>query len=103
VAELRDGELDALIEDATVDAYDEDEQLAGFHAVIEGRLAVSFRTTALGVEVTATKIDLLSGSGIVAVCSRGKHRQAIGILDLPLPTPPPAGARWISAYRRWAP
>ena len=40
VAELRDGELDALIEDATIDAYDEDEQLAGFHAVIEGRLAV---------------------------------------------------------------
>ena len=40
MAELRDGELDALIEDATVDAYDEDEQFAGFHAVIEGRLAV---------------------------------------------------------------
>ena len=66
-------------------------------------LAVPFRTTVLGVEVTVTKIDLLSGSGIVAICSRGKHRQAIGILDLPLPTPPPAGAEWIDAYRRWAP
>jgi hypothetical protein len=52
--------------------------------------------------VTVTKIDLLSGSGIVAICSRGKHRQAIGILDLPLPAPPPAGAKWIGAYRRWA-
>ncbi|MFK4035944.1 hypothetical protein ACI2LC_09120 [Nonomuraea wenchangensis] len=28
--------------------------------------------------------------------------QAIGILDLPLPDPPPAGAEWIRAFRRWA-
>jgi hypothetical protein len=28
--------------------------------------------------------------------------QAIGILDLPLPAPPPAGAEWIEAYRHWA-
>jgi hypothetical protein len=103
VVELRDGELDTLIEDATVDAYDEDEQPAGFHAVMEERLAVPFRTTALGVEVTVTKIDLLSGSGIAAVCSRGKHWQATSILDLPLSVASPAGAGWISAYRRWAP
>jgi len=44
VAELRDGELDTLIEDATVGAHDE--QPAGFRAAIEGRLAVPFRTTA---------------------------------------------------------
>jgi len=56
--------------------------------VIEERLAVPFRTTVLGVEVTVTKIDLLSGTGIAAVCSRGKYRQAVGILDLPLPAPP---------------
>jgi hypothetical protein len=29
-------------------------------------------------------------------------RQAIPILDLPLPTPPPDGAEWIEAYRHWA-
>lgn len=28
--------------------------------------------------------------------------QAIGILDLPLPDPPPIGAEWIHAFRRWA-
>jgi hypothetical protein len=102
VTKLSDGELDALVEEATVDAYDEYEQLASFHVVIEERLAVPFRTTALGVEMTVTKIDLLSGTGIAAICSRGKYRQAIGILDLPLPIPPPAGAEWIDAYRRWA-
>ena len=102
MAERSDAELDTLVEQAIVDAYDEDEQLASFHAVIGEHLAIPFRTTVLGVEVTVTKIDLLSGSGIVAICSCGKHRQAIGILDLPLPAPPPVGAEWIDAYRHWA-
>lgn len=102
MAALSDGELDALVEQATVDAYDEDEQLTSFHAVLEDHLAVPFQTTVLGVEVTITKIDLLSGTGVAAICSHGKYRQAIGILDLPLPTPPPAGAEWIDAYRHWA-
>jgi hypothetical protein len=33
---------------------------------------------------------------------RGAATQRIPILDLPLPTPPPEGAQWIEAYRRWA-
>jgi hypothetical protein len=70
--------------------------------VIEEHLAVPFQVTVLGVEVTITKIDLLSGTGIAAICSHGRYRQAIGILDLPIPTPPPAGAEWIDAYRHWA-
>ncbi|MGI5170070.1 hypothetical protein ACQEU3_37535 [Spirillospora sp. CA-253888] len=65
-------------------------------------LAVPFRTTVLGVEVTVEKIELRSGSGIVAICARGGHRQAIGVLDLPLPSPPPAGSEWIEAFGRWA-
>jgi hypothetical protein len=88
VVGLSDAELDALVEQATVDAYDEYEQLASFHVVLEERLAVPFRTTVLGVEVTVTKIDLLSGSGIVAVCSRGKHRQDIGIWTCHCPPRP---------------
>jgi len=102
VAGRSDAELDALVEQAIVGAYDEYEQLASFHVVIKEHLAVPCQTTVLGVDVTVTKIDLLSGSGLVAICSRAKHRQAIGILDLPLPTPPPAGAEWVDAYRHWA-
>ncbi|SNQ51672.1 conserved hypothetical protein [Frankia canadensis] len=103
MVDLSDAELDALVERAVVDAYGEDEQLTAFHTVIEENLAVPFQTTVLGVEVTVTGIDLQAGGGIVAVCTRGRHRQAIGILELPLPTPAPAGAEWIHAYRHWAP
>ena len=94
-------ELDDLIAQATVDCYSEDEELTGFATMIGDNLAVPFETTVLGVTVTVWMIGY-TGSGIVAICTRGKHRQAIPILDLPLPGPPPQGTEWIAAYRRWA-
>ncbi|MFC4534627.1 calcium-binding protein [Sphaerisporangium dianthi] len=94
-------ELDALVAEAIVDAYDEHEQLSGFHVMLEEHLSVPFTTIVLGVEVTVKKIDLLPGSGIVAICTRGPHRQAIGICDLPLPTPSQEGSEWIDAYSHW--
>jgi hypothetical protein len=101
VEELSEAELDALVDEATVDAYGEGEELAGFAVMIGDNLVVPFETTVLGVTVTVRKVDQ-TASGIVAVCDHGGHRQAIPILDLPLPAPPPQGAEWIAAYRRWA-
>jgi len=100
VNELSEAELGALIAQATVDCYNEGEELAGFAVMIEDNLAMPFETTVLGVTVTVKKIGQTE-SGIVATCVRGKHRQAIAILDLPLPDPPPQGAEWIAAYRHW--
>jgi hypothetical protein len=56
----------------------------------------------LGVEVTVESIDLTDDDKIVAGCRRGRERQAISLLDLPLPSPAPVGAEWIHAYRYWA-
>jgi len=53
VAGRSDAELGALVGQAIVDAYGEYEQLASFHVVIKEHLAVPFRTTVLGDEVTA--------------------------------------------------
>ncbi|MDM4722303.1 hypothetical protein QTQ03_22995 [Micromonospora sp. WMMA1363] len=93
--------LEAMIEEATVDAYGDDEQLTGLFTMIEEHLAVPFTTTVLGVEVTVRKVDLTADT-IVAVCVRGRHRQRVDLLDLPLPTPAPVGAVWVDAYRHWA-
>jgi hypothetical protein len=93
--------IKAMIEEATVDAYNDDEQLTGLYTMIEGNLAVPFTTTVLGVEVTVKNVDLAADT-IVAICTRGRDRQRIDLLDLPLPTPPPDGAEWIDAYRHWA-
>lgn len=101
VSSLSRAELDALVAEAVVDAYGDDEQLVGLYTMIADNLAVPFVTEVLGVEVSVRRIDLRAG-GIVAICHRGRLRQAIGILDLPLPDPPQEGAEWIEAYRHWA-
>ena len=93
--------LDALIEEATVDCYNDEEQISGLFAMIDEHLAVPFRTEVPGGQVTVARVDLTVEHEIVAICRREHHKQAIPILDLPLPHPAPDGAQWIEAYRRW--
>ena len=77
------------------------EQTIGWLTMIDENLAVPFETTVLGVQVTVERVDLNESEQIVALCTRGRNRQSLPILDLPLPTPPPDGAEWIEAYRQW--
>lgn len=93
--------LEHLIEEAVVDAYNDSEQRTGFAVMLDEHLALPFETEVLGVTVTVERIDITDAEEIVAVCRAGKMRQPIPILTLPLPTPRPAGAEWIEAYRRW--
>jgi hypothetical protein len=97
---LSEAELNAMIEEATVDCNDEEEALTGFATLVEDNLEVPFETTVLGVTVTVTGV-IQTSHGLVADCARGRHRQAIHVLDLPLPEPSPKGVEWIAAYRRW--
>ena len=94
-------ELDALIEEATVDCYNEEEQVTGLFRMLEDHLVLPFETSVLGMTVTVAKVDLTVNDEIVAICRRDGHKQAIPILDLPLAAPAPDGAEWIEAYRRW--
>ena len=94
-------ELDELIEQATVDCYNDSEQVTGLFTLLEEHLTVPFQTTVLGVPVTVSSVDVTTSDQIVALCQHHGHRQEIPILDLPLPTPAPDGWEWIEAYRRW--
>lgn len=98
---LSDAKLKRLIKEATVDAYNESEQRVGFLTMIDDNLALPFATQVLGIEVSVERIDMSAADAIVAICRRGRTRQAIPILELPLPKPAPRGAEWIEAYRRW--
>jgi Calcium binding len=98
---ISEARLVEMIEEATVDAYGESEQAAGWCAVIDGHLATPFETTVLGVPVIVERIDLDECEQIVAICKRGREQQLIPILNLPLPAPRPEGAVWIEAYRLW--
>ena len=93
--------LEALIEEAVVDAYGKEEQTVGFLTMIEEHLALPFSVCILGVEAVVEKVDMTSDCRIVAVCRRDGVRQRIEILDLPLPKSAPVGAEWIAAYSYW--
>jgi len=93
--------LAAMIEEATVDCYNESEELTGWYTMIEDNLALPFQTRVLGVEVTVERIDQDRDESIVVICRRGGETQALPILDLPLPSPAPGGSEWIEAFRRW--
>ena len=95
-------QLEDLVDRATVDCYDDDEAITGLYSMIADNLGTPFSTSVLGVDVTVESVELRGRYDIVAVCRRGTIRQAVPILDLPLPDPPPSGIEWIEAYRHWA-
>lgn len=94
--------LDQLVEEAIVDAYGESEQCVGLFTMLQENLACPFATEILRTPVRIERLDLNDADEIVAVCRRGRQRQLITILDLPLPSPRPEGCEWIEAYRHWA-
>lgn len=98
---LSKARLEALIEEAIVDAYGEDEQKVGLLTMIQEHLSLPFLVIILGVEAVVEKVDMTSDGRIVAVCKRDGMKQRIEILDLPLPKPAPAGAEWIAVYSHW--
>ena len=98
---LSKAKLEALIEEAVVDAYGDDEQKVGLLTMMQEHLALPFSVSILGVEAVVEKVDMTRDGRIVAVCKRNGVKQKIEILDLPLPKPAPAGAEWIAAYSHW--
>jgi hypothetical protein len=94
-------DIEAMIDEATVDAYDDGEVAAGWEAVLQDHLGLPFTARVLGVEVTVETLELHERC-VVAICARGRNRQAIPLLDLPLPKPPPVGWEWIAAYRTFS-
>ena len=98
---LSKARLDRLVEEAIVDCYSEVEQHVGFLSMIEEHVACPFTTTVLGVPVTVERVQLTPRDDIVVVCRRAGIRQTVPLLDLPLPSPRPAGSEWIAAYRHW--
>ena len=98
---LSRAKLRKLIEDATVDAYNDSEQRVGFLTMIQENLQLPFKTYVLGIEVLVERVDMTTSEQIVAVCRNGRTRQRIAILDLPLPSPLPRGVEWIEAFRHW--
>jgi hypothetical protein len=70
-------QLDALIEEAIVDAYSESEQHVGFLTMLQNDLACPFEIEILGAPAIVEAVDLNDAEDIVAICRRARHRQLI--------------------------
>ena len=98
---LSKAKLEALIEEAVVDAYGDDEQKVGLLTITQEHLALPLSVSIFGVKAAVEKMDMTRDGRTVAVCQRNGIRQRIEILDFPLPKPVPPGAEWIAAYSHW--
>jgi hypothetical protein len=98
----KSAKLTAMIEEACIDAYGDEEQLTGLYTMIEENLRLPFDTEVLGMSVKVVSVEMTDSGRIAAICERGGRRQRVLLEDLPLPSPPPPGADWIAAYRLWS-
>jgi len=73
----------------------------GWHTMLEEHLVLPFATKVLGLTVMVVGVEMRGDRCISAICVHGRHRQALPLSDLPLPSPRPQGAEWIAAYKQW--
>jgi len=95
--------LDELIEEITVDAYGEDEQLWAFRQVIEDEVPLPADGFVIGEPVSVVEFDYDSNErrGLTARCRREdglEHVVAASEVMFPKGS---SGERYIAAYRKW--
>jgi len=96
-----DAELDALIDEITVDAYDQDEQLMGFEAAFDEDASFPCSGTVVGEEVQVLSVSRRDNRHeLIATCQRHNRRYKIALLDVNLDADPHT-SRLIAAYHRW--
>src|SRR5271157_1956499 len=96
-------ELNDLVDEITVDAYNDDEQLWAFRQVIEDEVDLPVDAFVLGEPVTAIEIDYDGNErrGLTARCLRDDGSEyGIGASDLVFPEGSKA-ADYMAAYRTW--
>lgn len=95
-------ELDALIEELTVDAYGDEEQLSGFLVGAQEALVHAESATIVGVGVNVLTVDCGPDvrTGLTARVRRDGATFEVALADLTL-APESALGLVVAAYRRW--
>lgn len=94
--------LRALIDEATIDCYGEEEQHSGLLTMIEDNVECPFRAKVIGEEVIVTGFEWpKAGYGLFAVCERNGREYQVDINSLEWVKPLPEGFEWIEAYLAW--
>jgi superfamily II DNA or RNA helicase len=95
-------ELDAMIEDITVESFTRHEQALAFLEVIERQLVLPFNAIARGTEVLVERVAVTERGGLIAICASAAQPKRIPLAKI-MPSPgTPLGWEWVHAYARWA-
>jgi hypothetical protein len=95
--------LDQLIEEITVDAYGDDEQLWAFRQAFEDEVSLPADGFVIGEPVTVVEIDYDGNErrGLTAKCRREDGSEhLVAAADVVFPENS-SGARYVAAYRKW--
>ena len=102
VSKQKSSRLQALIEEATVDCYGEEEAHMGLVGMAEENVACPFKAKVLGEEVEVVELAAKqSGLGLDAICRYKGKEYRIDIGSLEWPKQKPEGYEWIEAYQAW--
>jgi hypothetical protein len=96
--------LEALLEEAMVDCYNEDEYFWGMFYTLEDHLTFPLQAQMLGEAVTVVGLDdHRSGMrrGVMARVRKGDQEYTAALSELEILSPDPVSAEWLAAYRYW--
>jgi hypothetical protein len=96
--------LEALLEEATVDCYGEDEEFTGVMCTLADELRFPLKATVVGELVEVMGIDERRSGlrrGVVARVSREGQDYRVGLAELEFVEADPVSAEWLEAYRYW--
>lgn len=100
-ARQADPDLDNLIDEITVDAHDQDEQLMGFENAFDEDANFPCTGTVIGQKVEVLSVSRANNrQELIATCQRNGRRYEIALLDIDLQADS-ATSRLLAAYRRW--
>ena len=93
-------QLDSLIEEITVDAHDEDEQLMGFENAFD-EANFPCPGTIVGEDIEVLSVNAAEDRPeLIAACQRNGKRYEIALLSIDINADAET-SRLIAAYRRW--
>jgi hypothetical protein len=94
--------LDELIEEATIDCYNEDEQHSGLLTMIEDEVVFPFEAKVMGDVVRITGMQWPDhGYGLQFTCEKHGATYEIDAGSIAWVEPLPEGFEWIEAYLSW--
>lgn len=99
--EPAEDELDAMIDDAIVEAFREDEQAEALFTMLLHELELPFQARLEdGRELVVTALSLHRNT-VVARCMHGRARRRVPLERIVWTASRPFGWEWVEAFRRW--